>query len=263
MIQVLYFSGTGNTEYVSKIIERNLQSADLLVKRNSIESFTNDMSIGDILVFGFPIYACDIPKFIKKFIIEMEPVNKLPVYLFATKAFLSGNALRVAEKLFKKKGYEVKGVVEVFMPGSDALAFKDRDSSMVKSISMMNFDEIEVVSDFTKAIISGDGNNYSHKPKIGDYLLGDLIKGVYPLLENMLQKKFKTDERCILCGRCQRICPSANIVVDHKVTFNNRCYLCMRCIHNCPAEAIQIGKSTIDKFRWHGPKGDFSPENMD
>jgi hypothetical protein len=33
----------------------------------------------------------------------------------------------------------------------------------------------------------------------------------------------------------------------------------MRCIHACPQEAIQIGKVTVDKFRWRGPNGDFKP----
>jgi hypothetical protein len=36
----------------------------------------------------------------------------------------------------------------------------------------------------------------------------------------------------------------------------------MRCIHNCPEEAIQIGRATIDKYRWHGPKGDFKPLSL-
>jgi hypothetical protein len=38
--------------------------------------------------------------------------------------------------------------------------------------------------------------------------------------------------------------------------------LCLRCLHACPQEAIQIGKLTVDKFRWKGPKGDFKPLRM-
>jgi hypothetical protein len=33
----------------------------------------------------------------------------------------------------------------------------------------------------------------------------------------------------------------------------------MRCIHRCPEQAIQIGKNTVGKFRWQGPKGQFDP----
>jgi hypothetical protein len=36
----------------------------------------------------------------------------------------------------------------------------------------------------------------------------------------------------------------------------------MRCIHGCPEQAIQIGKRTVGKFRWHGPKGQFKPPRL-
>ena len=44
--------------------------------------------------------------------------------------------------------------------------------------------------------------------------------------------------------------------------FADHCALCLRCLHACPQEAIQIGRLTVGKFRWRGPKGDFRPLRM-
>ena len=53
-----------------------------------------------------------------------------------------------------------------------------------------------------------------------------------------------------------------NIINITKIVFDDHCVMCLRCIHQCPAEAIQIGKMTLGKFRWHGPLGDFKPKKF-
>ncbi|MEI8364655.1 MAG: 4Fe-4S binding protein, partial [archaeon] len=52
-------------------------------------------------------------------------------------------------------------------------------------------------------------------------------------------------EKCILCGTCQEICPTKNIVVKkmkREVKFANNCVSCTRCYNFCPQKAIQYKK---------------------
>lgn len=87
-----------------------------------------------------------------------------------------------------------------------------------------------------------------------------ILKAGLNLGEGWLKKKFRADESCIKCKKCEKICPMENIKVDDTgVNFSDKCVVCMRCLHQCPKESIQIGKSTVGKFRWKGPLGDYNP----
>ena len=52
--------------------------------------------------------------------------------------------------------------------------------------------------------------------------------------------KLRVDEdKCIGCGKCEKLCPMNNIkIVDKKVVQNNQCTMCYRCINNCPKQAM-------------------------
>ncbi|MBQ1484349.1 MAG: glycyl-radical enzyme activating protein [Eubacterium sp.] len=52
----------------------------------------------------------------------------------------------------------------------------------------------------------------------------------------VLQKK----DRCILCGRCMKACPSGSLtLVDGAINVNREtCWGCGACVENCPTEAL-------------------------
>lgn len=62
--------------------------------------------------------------------------------------------------------------------------------------------------------------------------------------------KLRVDEdKCIGCGKCEKLCPMNNIkIVDKKVVQNNRCTMCYRCINNCPKQAMTLlGKKVVEQ----------------
>nr|WP_312578536.1 EFR1 family ferrodoxin [Sedimentibacter sp.] len=269
-VLVLYFSGTGNTAYVGKYIAERLKCENFEVRTVSIEMANKSIITEyDYLIFGFPVYACDVPLFVQNYLKEFPLTKNKSVFIYCTKAIESGVSLIHAQKIFEKNGYYAMGLADVKMPGSDGLAFVKKDSSMVIKIQKKffeNFPEanylIERVIKVQKSVESGENiNKYKVTSKIGvsKKIIGQILMKVYPFFENNLKKKFWADDKCIKCKKCEKICPSHNIEVKERVEFDDKCYLCMRCIHQCPTEAIQIGKNTEGKFRWKGPNGSFNP----
>lgn len=54
--------------------------------------------------------------------------------------------------------------------------------------------------------------------------------------------KLRVDEdKCIGCGKCEKLCPMNNIkIVDKKVVQNNRCTMCYRCINKLPEASYDV-----------------------
>ena len=63
---------------------------------------------------------------------------------------------------------------------------------------------------------------------------------------------FRTDATCVGCGQCVKNCPLNNITLkDRKPVWGKQCTHCMACICYCPTEAIEYGKKSVGKPRYH------------
>ena len=63
---------------------------------------------------------------------------------------------------------------------------------------------------------------------------------------------FRATDACIGCGRCVELCPLNNIQLENsKPVWGKNCTHCMACICYCPKEAIEYGKKSKGKPRYH------------
>lgn len=254
MHKIIYFSGTGNTAYIAEHIESRLMEKRLDISIERIEkSEPRNCTDLESLYFGFPIYACDMPDLVQKFIKDLPEVDGTPVKLFSTLAFYGGKAMLRAAILFAEKGYSVTSFFERKMPGSDGLALLKKEGKTVKKL-LSNFNR-----DMSDLYLWIDNNESVKSLHMSMDIRGKIVGAMLKIVEGGMKKKYRTDTRCISCGLCAKICPVGNIqMIEKKILFDNNCILCMRCIHQCPQEAIQIGKGTVDKFRYKGPTGKFA-----
>lgn len=267
-ILLLYFSGTGNTDFIAKKISQELLNQNYEVTISSVEKLSpSEVANYDFLIFGYPVYAFDMPVFLHKYVDQMDQVSKKGLILFCTMGFYAGNAQKRVAQEFVAKGYIPIADEQIKLPGSDGLAFMKKESKLVKKIVSTNYHESFKINQAVGKIVqkvnevNSNGINEDDALPRGKHV-GRVTSGFTKLFfgyfEGRLKKKFRVEDDCIKCGLCTRICPAKNIEFDQgKIRFLNRCFLCMRCIHHCPVEAIQIGKKTKGKYRYKGPSGDF------
>lgn len=271
-VLILYFSGTGNTYFIADKIFTRLNKEEHNVKMQSLENIQlKEIEETDILIFGYPIYACDIPDFIENHLHQLNTVKNKGVIVYCTMGLYAGNSLRRVIKFFSKKGFKSLDYQEIKMPGSDGLVYMKKDSKYVKNVMSTDFHESSEVNGANKKIIDkvdkANSTGINSLPekipglKISGMIMGILMKLVYKFMENRLKKKFWVDKSCIKCGLCEDNCPADNIIMkEDNIEFLVKCYLCMRCINQCPVEAIQIGKKTKGKFRYKGPVRNYKPK---
>mgnify|MGYP002728531920 CR=1 FL=1 len=69
---------------------------------------------------------------------------------------------------------------------------------------------------------------------------------------NEIMDILTANDKCIGCGKCAKMCPLNNIKLKNsKPVWGKNCTHCMACICLCPTEAIEYGKKSVGKPRYH------------
>ena len=157
------------------------------------------------------------------------------------------------------------------MPASDGISMMlTEDSKTFQKYLTRNYDTIPKVDQLVQRIAAAEVTFSEtetfttlspRKPvKFLGFFTSAFLYFLYGLIGNSMTKKMHTTTDCNLCMGCVKECPQTNISLqDNHIIFLDRCIFCLRCVNNCPQRAIQIGKFTIGKARWHGPKSDYRP----
>jgi ferredoxin len=270
----LYFSGTGNTDYVARYLSRTLERPALTIELRSIEwQAPEAVDDFDLLALGFPVYACEAPELVQTYLAHLPAGRGRGAWVFCTKGAFAGSAVRQNLQRLAQKGYVPLGGGSVLMPGTDGLSMIGKDSWMARKALDKDYDHLEDadrlaerMAEVLAHVLAGQPVNafsLSLSTHPGSAIVDRLWAALYTASENWARSRLHADEGCEGCGLCTRICPVDNIALcNGRAEFGDGCALCLRCLHACPQEAIQIGGLTKDKFRWRGPKGAFRPLRM-
>lgn len=203
---ILYFTGTGNSLYVAKKLSAHL-GEKLLNIGEKIRA--NDFSPVDAegrLVFVVPTYAWRIPRIVEKWIEKTEFQNAQKVWFVMDCGGEIGNAEKYIAALCERKQFDFMGVYPVVMPENYVALFPVPDEKESAEIIEKAAVPIEKAA---KLIENGESF-----PKPRNNLYDRFMSGpVNPLFYSLCvkAKAFKVSEKCVGCGKCEKLCPLGNI----------------------------------------------------
>ncbi|MBQ8959342.1 MAG: EFR1 family ferrodoxin [Bacteroidales bacterium] len=257
---IFYFSGCGNSQHVAEQLAESLNDKLVFipeVARNNQYDYT--LAEGESLGFVFPVYSWAPPKlvldFIKKLKIEVpEPVEG-PTSPYIYFACTCGDECGHTEKIFRKaveaKGWMLSACFSLQMPETyiGMPGFKlDTEENAQRKINAANaalsefIPRLQKKESFSEMIVGGAAwlKSYLVNPGFNRFATDD--------------KKYRSTEVCIHCGRCVEVCPLQNITLEEgRPVWHGNCAICMACYHHCPVNAIQYGKATKGKGQyWFG-----------
>lgn len=245
---ILYFSGTGNSQFVAhqiaKVTGDEIISMNQLLKENNFSMLS---SAEYPFVFVVPTYAWRIPHVVETFIQKTSFTGTSEVYFVLTCGGETSNAIHYVENLCAKKKFTLKGFAEVLMPDNYIIMFPSLEMTKAEEIVQNSFPTV-------KTIASDIAQGKSFRPCSKPEFLGKLeSKMVNPLFYSLLVKPkgFYATDACISCKKCAQVCPLNNISFSSaRPTWGKTCTHCMACICSCPTQAIEFKNKTKDKTRY-------------
>ena len=245
---VLYFSATGNTEFVAREIARLTDDTCLNLLDKIKTGDYSEIYSEKPFVFCSPVYVCELPSFFRKFLRKVKLSGSKKVYFLITSGGYSGIASGQASLLSRKKRLCYMGTGDIFMPrnyiASDA--YPMQDAPEVHKLISNGKKKIEEAAE----ILKNGGKLKKRYVFLFEYLI---VKPVAIFWGKFVltAKAFYVKDSCIGCGKCSRLCPLDNIQIqDKKPVWGKSCTHCMACISNCPKDSIEYGKITLGKERY-------------
>ncbi len=258
-VAIFQFSGTGNTYYISQLIQEEMREKRIICDLYAIESLSESNHLinhYDVIGVGYPIYGSSIPKIVRDWMDHLRFRTDKRGFVFCTQMMYSGDGAAYGARILRKKGYKIFQQEHFNMPNNitDYKILQTNHEIQYEKIFAKNINKIKR---FVKNILL-ERTRYKGSNPIS-LSLGLIQRVPYRLLEKKLMNHaILLEPNCIMCKKCVELCPTKNfVVIDEMLKVKNKCILCYRCINHCPVQALHISKKTLVRKPYHGPTKEF------
>ena len=235
---ILYFSATGNCEFVAKQIASAIGDKAVYLKdTNGQVALKPNEALGMVV----PTYFWGLPKIVEDFLQNVNIKCDGDPYIFcvATYGTTTGQIDYFANKILHKKGLKLNASFSIKTVDNYTVMFsvndKNQISQMLKEEARQILEVIEVIKQRQKVFINKDKKSLF------------MCRGARFFYEKARKTKhFNVDQKCISCGLCAKNCPEGAIkMIEGKPHWiKQKCTLCFKCLHRCPKFAINYDNKT-------------------
>jgi len=248
--EIYYFSGTGNSLYVARELQKRIPDSSLMP---IVSLLHNDVicTNGDSVGIVFPVHALTIPIAVKKFLRKADMKSADYIFAIATRVGTIFRGFEKMDELLKKKNKRLASHFILNMYGNDPRCEHyesptDTEISKRGSVVQERLDSIQriiVNKEIARERDTEHSIDFPHN-RLFNYLLEKLVLFGMTVVEYTRGVNyFCSDDRCTGCGICEKVCLSQKIqMVNKKPVWQKNvfCYMCYACVNYCPVRSVQV-----------------------
>jgi flavodoxin/Pyruvate/2-oxoacid:ferredoxin oxidoreductase delta subunit len=245
-VLIHYFSGTGNTYHMVKMIGGSLTQQGYEVKYNNIENEKKERLDNFTLhIFSYPIYAYGTPSVVLKYIKTLSHVNGCKTAIVCSCGGFEGQSLAHMTALLKRKGFDVFLTDAGIYPDNWTQVINPKDEETQKKI-LENADSKILLLSGKISKLEGSIKKCSIFNQIWSWVVFLLFVAIG---RRILGKAFIADSSCTSCGKCQKACPVKSVQLKNgNPKWDWKCENCQRCMNICPFKSIQTSPFKLGTF---------------
>ncbi len=244
-IALVFFSATGNTRYIARIIGDEFRTEGATVTFHDITTADSrkkglDVSRYDAIIFGFPVHSLRAPRVIREWLTTLAGDGMRCAMFFTFGGFMVHPAHYSTAQILEKQGFVVVSSAE--FPGRHTYnlggwnAFPDRPDHRERALAQ------EYAAAASARFTAKDSQTVSELDQgmFTDEQLDAFEHYRFKIITEIPGRKTAT---CSLCGLCESLCPTE--AMDHLrgTADPARCITCLRCVDSCPDKVITINST--------------------
>ena len=244
---IYYFSGTGNSRYIANYVAKLTND-----KVYNILSNTCIPCKDDCIGLVFPVHAWSAPRVMEEFIdsqLRKLILHEQPyIYMIATCGDDIGKTQEILQNKLSRIGLKLTSAFSLIMPDSYiGLPGFDVNNGEIERQKIQ--DSLKLLPSISNDILNRKATTRT-KPGPFPWTKSFVLR---PLFYKFFTgtKLFSSNDLCIHCEKCAKICPTKNItIVDGHPQWQNNCTNCLACYHVCPKHSIIFGKFSKNKGQY-------------
>ncbi len=244
---ILYFSSTGNCEYIAKELAKELSDKAYCI--NEINEI--NLKSGEKLGFVFPTYFWRLPKIVTEYMNNLKINSKSHnpyIFFISTYGSTCGQTGRFMKNHLKKKGLSLSAAFGIKTVDDWTVWFDLSDKNVVNEILKEEKMQLEQIINQIK--------NQEKTLKMKNTLPMIAVMGsdiAYSFARRT--KHLNVNDNCIGCGLCEKECPVDAIKLENAkpIWIKKKCTMCLHCLHSCPKFAINYKNKTQNHGQYKHP----------
>ena len=235
---ILYFTGTGNSEYAAKKLAAALGEETMPLMERIRHNDTSPLESETPWIVCTPTYAWQLPHIVRDHLRRTLLRGSKEIYFVMTCGGEIGEAGKYAAELCAEKYLTYRGCARVIMPENYIVMFDVPDEAKARGIVAAADPMLDRLAELIRE------RKPFPQPKVSaaDKLKSGVVnKAFYPLLVHA--KQFTVNEKCTGCGLCAKACHEGAIgMVDGKAKLlrDDYCDGLGDCLPACPMDAIHF-----------------------